>query len=428
MRKLFILLVITAILSGLSQSYAAVGVDTNLALGKSAYGTFSNPSAVTDGKLGIGRAVSGAITDTPQFLTIDLGMSMYLDRIKISWDKNAYSKDFVVRTSGDAKYWVEELSGLDASDGVLDNASGTLTSNISLKRSVNSSRYIQVMVPAGSQVVNAGGDFVKIAEVEVYPSLGQKMTFSEAGVYAVTGNSCIIKYRTSIGVASGSVIYGTDPASMEGVAANSGGTGVDNSAVISGLEPRTTYFYQVKATDYYGNSVSSKVQSFVTDTDNIALNGKVTGTFVNYPKDDKYVKPGSDNEILARVTDGSTSYFTSMATSGPVPNSDQYVVIDLGKSFKIKNIISYWRKLAYPESLSVQLSDNNIDWNVIDNSADVGSGASAWSDAGDPMAVLNTKGGVGRYVKLLIPKGSAFFHKHDNWNFVQLMEVQVFSE
>lgn len=398
---------------------------TNLAVGKSAYGTYANLSAATDGKLRMSYATSGDLTDTPQYLTIDLGKSMYLDRIRISWDKSALSNDFVIRTSPDAKYWNEEAAGLDASTGVLD-ASGNMTMSISLKRSSLNSRYVQVMVPAGTKITNPKGNFVRIAEVEVYPAVAQKFTLDTVGPYVITDKMCIIKYKTSIGAASGTINYGTDPNKLSRVSINSE-FGVDNSAVLSGLNPRTIYFYQVKTGDSFGNTLYSKVGSFTTERENVALNKKVTGTFINPPVD-KYAKPGSSDEILARVTDGKTSYFTAMAQSGSVDDADQYVVIDLGRSYKIKDIVSYWRRLAYPESLIVQLSDNNTDWTALADGVNAGAGGFARSDAGDPMQALKTAGGAGRYVKLLVKKGSPAYHKHSNWNFVQLMEVEVYTE
>ncbi len=425
MKKLF---VCAALISALSfQVLAAIDANTNLALGGSAYGTFSNPGYAVDGRLKAGRAISGDITDTPQYLTIDLANSLYLDRVKVYWDKDAYSDNFSIRTSPDAKSWNEEASGLDAANGVLDDASGTMAVSISLKRAVASSRYVQVMVPAGSHVKNANGNVVSIAEVQVYPSLNQKFTLDEVGDYAVADTSAYIMYKTSIGAASGAINYGTDPNKLVTVASNSE-SGVTNSVQLTGLNPKTVYFYQVNATDFYGNIISSEVRNFTTSADNIALGKKVTGTFTALPGDDKYVKPGTPDEVLARVTDGGTSYFTSMATSGPLSDADQFVVIDLGKSYKIKSIISYWRRLAYPESLTVLVSDNNVDWTAVEDGIDVGMGAFGRSDAGDPMKVWNTKLASGRYVKLLAKKGGPFYHKHDEWNFIQLMEVKVFAE
>jgi len=425
---LSIALVIVLLLSAGAQAARPIEANTNLASGKSAYGTYSNATAATDGKIK-SYATSGDITESTQYLTINLGQNIYLDRVRILWDKDAYSDDFAIRTSPDAKYWNEEAGGMDAANGALDPASDNMSISISLKRAILSSKYVQVMIPAGSKLTNAAGNNnVRIAEVEVYPSVGQKFLLTSSAPYVITDTTCMIIYKTSIGAAGGSVKYGTNPNKLDRTSTNSE-SGVDNSVVLSGLRPKTTYYYQVNSTDFYGNNVSSAVKSFTTDSENVALKKKVTGTFIYFPNE-RFVKDGIDSEILARVTDGGTSYFTAMAMSGPVNDSDQYVTIDLGKPYRIKNIISYWRRLAYPESLIVQVSDNNSDWRTIDSGLDVGKGALARSDAGDPMKVVSTsaKGDSGRYVKLLVKKGSPIYHKHAEWNFIQLMEVKVFAE
>lgn len=426
--SIFIILVTVMLLAAsYVQAARPLEADTNLAEGKSANGTFDGLAFATDGKLTGGRATSGNITDTPQYLSIDLGASMYLDRVKIYWDRDALSNDFTVKTSTDSRAWVEEASGLDAANGVADNASKTVALSISLKRAMASSRYVQIMIPAGTRVKNASGNFVKIAEVQVFPAVGQKFGIDDIKQYALTDSSCVIVYKTSIGAASGSASYGTEPNKLDKAAGNTE-SGAVNSVVIGGLKPNTTYFYRIKATDFYGNSVTSKVINFTTEKENVALNKKVTGTFTELPPKENFMKAGTADEILSRVTDGGTGYFTSMATSGPVPDADQYVVIDLGKTYKIKSIQSYWRQLAYPERLSVQLSSNEKDWTTIADAMNAGAGAFARSDAGDPMRIANAAGGSGRYVKLLVKKGSPFFHKHSDWNFVQLMEVRVFAE
>lgn len=410
-------------------SHAAKPINANedLALGQFVYGTFTNGQAATDGKAGGVGATSGDLTESPQYLTINLGKSLYLGRIRIVWDKNAMSNDFVVRTSSDSKYWVEEARNLDAATGVVDNATGTVALSISLARAVISSQFVQIMIPAGTKITNPQGNTVRIKEVEVFPSVNQKFTIDQISDYSVMDTSSIIMYKTSIGAASGTLRYGTNPNKLDKQAANSS-SGVQNSVIVSGLKPRTAYFYQVTAVDFYGNTASSKVLNFTTVGENVALNKKVTGTFVNLPRDEKYAKPGTEPEILGRVTDGGTSYFTAMATSGSVPNADQYVVIDLGRSYNLKNIVSYWRNLAYPESLSVQISGNGSDWQTLESGLNVGSTAFGRSDAGDPMSIASVKGGSGRYIKLLIAKGSPIYTKHSQWDFVQLMEVRAFAQ
>lgn len=426
MKKLFVLgFLIGALL--VSFSYAEITADTNVAQGKAAYGTFTDTKVVTDGNIKLG-ATSGDITDTPQYLTVDLGKNMYVDRMKIYWDASAYSDEYVVRTSTDSKSWQEEASGLDAATGVADHASNTLSQSISLKKAMLNSRYVQVMVPAGTRITNAKGNYVKITEIEVYPAMTVKFGLDSVGVYALGNDYCIVKYSTGIGAAGGSASYGTDPNNLASFSTNSE-SGVDNYVTLSGLKPKTTYFYQVKASDYSAASVASKALTFVTRGDNVALNKKVTGTFTALPPKDKFVKTGSDADLLQRVTDGSMNYFNGMATSGPVPSADQYVVIDLGKSYSIKNITSFWRSLAYPNSLTIQVSSDNSTWTTLADGVDVGAGGFARSDNGDPMQVISMDSTLsGRYVKLLVSKGSAFFHKHADWDFVQLMEVKVFAD
>jgi len=410
---------------------AAVAIDsnTNLAENRSAYGTFTNPELVTDAKNKTLAATSGDVTDTPQYLTVDLGSSVYLDRVRISWDKNAYSGSYSIRTSGDSKFWNDEASNLDAGTGIADASGNNLVQSISLKGTQNSSRFVQIMIPAGSAYTSSKGPNVKIAKVEVFPSMNQSFSISDVNVYSVTDTTAAIKYRTSIGTAGGSVFYGTDPNSLAKSSANTQ-SGVYNSVVVSGLKQNTTYFFQVKATDFYGKSASSSVGSFTTSGVNIALNKKVTGTFLTLP-DDNYVKPGTPDQVLSRATDGVTSYFTGMADSGPVSAADQYVVVDLGRPYKLSNIISYWRSLAYPESLTIQASENNTAWTTVADGVDAGAGAFGRSDAGDPMQIVNTSvpGSIpaSRYIKLLVKKGSPAFHKHAEWGYVQLMEVQAFA-
>jgi hypothetical protein len=423
--KKFALIISILLLS--TQIFAAEKIDatTNLALTKNAFGTFSDPTVVTDGKLRGNFAQSGNTSDAPQFLTIDLGTNMYLDRVKIYWDKAALSNGFIVRTSADAKVWQEEASDLDAADGVLDNNTGTVAISISLKRAVINTRYLQIMVPSSSKVTNPKGTFVRISEVEIYPSLSQTFILNSLDVYAVTGTTAFMKFNTSVGAASGTISYGLEPGKMDKVAINTE-AGVDNSVTITSLKPATTYFYQLKAVDYFGNTVTSKVQTFTTIGENVALKKKVTGTFTALPPKDKYVQSGNADEVLARVTDGGTSYFTSMATSGSIYNADQFVIIDLGRNYNLKTILSYWRRLVYPEALIIQLSSDGNSWNTVADGVNVNDGNFARSDAGDPMKVLAVKAAPARYVKLLVKKDSAFYHKHSDWDFVQLMEVQAF--
>lgn len=430
MRKIFIFVMISIFLGvGIAHfSFGAIRAATNMALTKRTIGTYSNLGAVTNGIISIKKqapATSFKVSDGDQYLTIDIGKLVYIGRVKIYWDAAAYPKEFIVKTSTNAKYWEEEASGLDAGVGAKDERTGVIALSVSCKRAMIGARYVQIHVPAGSSV--SSGDKVRIAEIEVFPAMGQKLSVIDKDAYVVTDQTAVIFYKTSIGTTKGRVLYGTDPSTLVGSAPNQE-SGVENSATIYGLKAGTGYYYKIEATDLFGNIVESDLGRFETLTTNVASKRPVSGTFTELPPKDPFVE--KTKPVLQRVVDSSTSYFTSMATSRSIYASDQYVTIDLGREYSIKNIQTYWRKLAYPEDYSILVSSDKVNWKTVAKGLDAGKGAFSRSDAGDPMQIVSVpvKDTPGRYVKVYIKKGSSFFHKHSDWNFVQLMEVKVFSD
>ncbi|MFH1347627.1 MAG: discoidin domain-containing protein [Candidatus Margulisiibacteriota bacterium] len=401
---------------------AALTADTNLAIKKAAKGTFSNLNAVTDGQVPrSSAAVSGDISKSPQFLTVDLGSPTYIRRIKIFWDKDSYSNQYDVRVSSDKKSWQTELSQADAGTGVVDNRTGTISQTITGRRFRSASRYVQIYIPFGSKAT-AGN--VKISEVQVFPAADQKIAIEDTSAYVVTDKLAIVTVKTDIGAGSASVLYGLSPDSLNQEAAIDE-VGEVTSASLKNLVPQRTYFYKVRVWDYFGNMAESRVNQFAPAKANVALGKKVLGTFTALPPRDPYVDTKKD--VLSRITDGGTSYFTAMATSRSVNKEDQYAIIDLGRPYKIDNVITYWRNLAYPQDFAVTVSNDNSSYFDGLEKQDAGKGAFSRSDAGDPMRVLKTSldGVTARYIKVLIKQGSSCFQKHTDWDFVQLMEVKV---
>ena len=412
---------------GLAISLSLVGLvmaieNYNYAQGKTPVGTFKSTANAVDGSLAT-SAISGQVAESPQFLTIDLGVQMYVGSVKIYWDSDALAENYSVRVSQDKKRWVTEFSGLNAAEGEMDPATRTVSQIISTTRYLMPTRYVQIYIPIGSQ---SRGAQVKIANIEVAAAQDLKFTLKEVAPYVVGDKSAIIMYKTSIGAANGEVRYGTDPAKLDRIAANLE-SGVVSSAKLTSLIGGKTYFYQVKAWDANGNMVESKVQNLKPASTNLALKKKVSGTFTNLPPKDALVDKTSN--VLQRAVDGITGYFRGMATSGSIKKGNQEVTIDLGQSYRIDSIVSYWRALAYPESFKIRVSNDNKNWREISNKLDAGQGAFARSDAGDPMRVVNV--GVGgaqaRYVQVLVEKDSPYYAKHANWDFVQLMEVEVYA-
>ncbi|MBU0700250.1 discoidin domain-containing protein [bacterium] len=194
--------------------------------------------------------------------------------------------------------------------------------------------------------------------------------------------------------------------------------------MLDGLQPDTLYHLRLTAYDNDCHEVISEPCKFTTMEDNIALHATITGTFGECP-DDKYVS--HDKGFLERITDGDTGYFTGMATSGDVTAGDQFVIIDLGSVQPIDRIRVYWRRLAYSRDYSLLLSNDEENWSVLASGINADDGLDERSDAGDPMKVVMTQGDgkEARFVQVFAAKGSDFFHKHEEWRFVQIMEVKV---
>ena len=405
-----------------ASSLAALTSDTNLAVNKTVLGTFSNQAVVTDGRITrTGAAASGNLTTSPQFLTVDLGSPTYIQSIKVFWDKDNYSNAYDVRVSTDAKNWFTEVIQADAGTGVVDNRGGTISQTITGKRFRSASRYVQIYLPLGSK---ATSNNVKIAEVQIFPAVNQKIAIGETSAYIVMDNKAIITTKTNIGAASASVLYGLAPASLK-QKATINEVGEVTSATLTDLTPRRTYYYKVRVWDYFGNMAESPVKQFAPGKENIALGKKVLGTFTALPPKDPYVDAKKD--VLSRITDGSTSYFTAMATSRSLNNEDQYAIIDLGKQYSIDEVVTYWRNLAYPQDFIITVSNDNQTFFDGVQKQNAGKGAFDRSDAGDPMRVFRSSlaGVTARYVKVLVQKGSSCFQKHADWDFVQLMEVEI---
>jgi hypothetical protein len=428
LKNIFPLLILLMLVIAVSAPAAALTADTDLARGSAAFGTFSDPDAATDGVAAADKAAaSGNVIDSPQFLTVDLASPAYIQRVKIFWDKDAYSNSYDIRTSSDSKNWFTELANADAGTGAVDERTGTISQTITGKRFGSLSRYVQIYIPLGSRLTNPTGKSVRIAEVQVFPAAEQKIAIEDVSAYAVTDKKAVITISSNIGATRASLSYGPSPDKLEQSAAVYE-TGRQSSATLYNLEPGRSCYYQARVWDAYGSMAESPVKNFAPARENAALGKKVLGTFSELPPRDSFVNKNGD--VLARVTDGGTSYFTAMATSRSVNLEDQYAIIDLGKSSPISNVVTYWRNLAYPLEFDISISNDGVNFGDGAAGLNAGSGAFSRSDTGDPMRVVSAdlKGTLARYVKVLVKKGAPCFQKHADWDFVQLMEVEVYPQ
>lgn len=198
----------------------------------------------------------------------------------------------------------------------------------------------------------------------------------------------------------------------------------DHQHIIAGLAPETKYYCIIESTDSSGYKVNTGERWFVTPENNVALRQPVTGTFTAWPADASVRR---DSEPLRRVTDGDGDYFTGMATSGEVTAETQWVTVDLGREYPLDRVITVWRSLAYPKAFRLEVSRDGLDFSALAGPLDAGGGVFGHSESGTPQVTLTTPGDGrrGRYVRLIVPRGSPCYQKHAQWKFVQLMELKA---
>ena len=194
---------------------------------------------------------------------------------------------------------------------------------------------------------------------------------------------------------------------------------------ITNLYPLQKYFCKISIKDNKNNSFTTNYQ-FETGEYNIALNKKVEGTFKNPYIADVFQLKGN---ILKRVTDGSFNYKTGMAVSFDPMKSDQFVLVDLGKIQAIEKIITYWRALAYPHFYFISFSNDNIKWEKLKKVVNLKKQKSTHiKGSGIPLIIGETdiKNIKTRYVKIFIPKGTPYYKKYSQYNFLQLIELKIY--
>lgn len=235
--------------------------------------------------------------------------------------------------------------------------------------------------------------------------------------YALSDKSALITYQILPEVKKYQLLFGQDSEKLINLAANPYAGVAQLKKLIQGAR----YFYRIKTEEGL-----SAISQFTLPTANLALGKAIDGTFTELPPSDPYVN--KDKDVLARVVDGSTSYFEGMATSGPVTDEDQQIIIDLGAGHPINSVITSWRALAYPKSFAIELSADGDRWEEAAADLNAEKGVGARSDTGDPLKVLRVElgGRKSRYIRISIKKRSPIYVKHLEWDFVQLMEAEIY--
>lgn len=200
------------------------------------------------------------------------------------------------------------------------------------------------------------------------------------------------------------------------------------------LRPNGIYSYMAFLTDFRGmNSVIERTRVSTAEI-NVAKGKRViAGTFTQL-REPGFQGGGHNvgDTVLQRLTDGRNGYFGGMAHSQDLTRADQYAVIDLGRVYTLEGHTLEWRKLAFAKYYEMHASEDNRKWKKVFTMTPPRFSASSRdvrSDDGDPLTVIGGpfEGEVhARYVKLLIPKGSEYYHKHKSWNNVDLAEIRIY--
>lgn len=202
--------------------------------------------------------------------------------------------------------------------------------------------------------------------------------------------------------------------------------GREHSRTLTGLRPETKYYFIIESSDSGGYVINTGERSFVTPENNVARGRPVRGTFTARLEDPLVQR---DTDPLGNVTDGDENYFSGMAVSGDPADTDQWVSVDLGRARPLDRAVAVWRQHAYPKSFAVYGSVDGRRWERVAGGLNPETGASGYSvSGGTPWYALTVQlGGKSfRWLKLVVPKGSDYYVKHEQWRYVQLLELKVY--
>lgn len=203
--------------------------------------------------------------------------------------------------------------------------------------------------------------------------------------------------------------------------------GAIHQVTITRFAPRRRLLYRITGEDDRGLKMPEWKGDFLTAENNVAVGAPVTGTFIRNPEPSFITDTPS---ILSRVTDGLLDYYKGMSTSGDPSDTDQWVEIDLGRIEVVKNVLTYWRELAYPQMFTIRASINQIRWDTLGDTFNASTGELVRSRTGDPVLehIVDAQKRIYRYVRVEIPKGSPYYKRFDKYKFVQLFELKVYPQ
>jgi len=273
------------------------------------------------------------------------------------------------------------------------------------------------------RIVTKQNDKISLSKIFHFKTKGIPIPgFTELKIYKIKPKSVKIRYMLNTPSKTKVTYHSKDGKSKDSIQANQ--FTEKGTIVLKNLIPETLYYYTIELENHEGEKYRTKVLNFSTPAINYALNKKVIGTFHAIPDDTLFIKT---NDMISRIVDGKTDYFTGMSISGNINEEDQYIIIDLEKDFNLREIKVIWRALAYSRDYSLLISTDKRNWKKLAENLDASFSKTIRGSKGDPIKVHNIEFPIqkARYIKLFIKKGSKYYVKHKNWNSVHLMEIIV---
>lgn len=195
---------------------------------------------------------------------------------------------------------------------------------------------------------------------------------------------------------------------------------------LSQFFPNRSVYYRITMTDTRGRSERTTLRSFQTRENNVALNKPIRGTF-SRPLN-KVSRSELENPVIDRIVDGSLAFPKGLATSGNIPDTDQWFTVDLRQFYVPDTVVIFWRNIARPGSYRIQASKLGQEWSTL-----------ATMSAGDTSLIKRSGMGLARhsiplasgnedyrYIRVLIPKDSPYHVKYNGDQFVQVFEFKLF--
>lgn len=229
-----------------------VNPSNNLALGKSVVTSSNENSGLTGAKAVDGNTTTrwSSLFSDPQWMYIDLGSNVNVNRVKITWEAAAAS-NYKIQTSSDATTWTD-IKTITGNTALVNDHTGL----------TGGGRYVRVY---GTTRKTTYG--YSIFELEVYGNVGNALPIANAGAdqtITLPINSLNI---TGSGTDSDGAISSYQWTQVSGTAAtlaNADTRVIGLSGLISG-----TYVFRLTVTDNAGATASDDVSLIVNPAPNI---------------------------------------------------------------------------------------------------------------------------------------------------------------